>query len=219
MADEEKSQLEKTAEPEKQTSEPRAEAVETTVLAEEQTRDIESLQQEMEKQKKLAEYHLTQWKRTAADLENYRKRMDRERVEWLKFGQADLITKMLTILDDFERAFQTMPAALNGLTWIEGLALIERKLHLIMEQQGLKEIEAVGKPFDPSVHQAVKQEENATHPDGQVIAIIQRGYMLHDRVLRPAMVVVAKNIQNRKGAKENQTAGQAENQEQRNAIK
>nr|MBC7244874.1 nucleotide exchange factor GrpE [Chloroflexota bacterium] len=218
MSEEEKSQVEKTAE-QNQPSEFKADATETTAPAEEQTRDIESLQQEMEKQKKLAEYHLTQWKRTAADLENYRKRVDRERAEWLKFGQADLITKLLAILDDFERAFQTMPAALNSLTWIEGLALIERKLRLIMEQQGLKEIEAVGKPFDPSVHQAVKQEENTTYPDGQVIAIVQRGYTLHDRVLRPAMVVVSKNTQNNKAAEETRAAEQADNQEEHSTTK
>jgi len=162
---------------------------------EEKTVDIEALQQEIEKQKELAKYHLDQWKRTAADLENYRKRTEKERGELVKFGHAVLITKLLPVLDDFDRAFQTLPAAFNSLTWTEGLALIDRKLRLALEQQGLKEIEALGKSFDPALHEALFQEQNNAYPDGQVTAVLQKGYMLHDRVLRPAIVKVARNEQ------------------------
>jgi len=155
--------------------------------------DIEALQRELEEQRDLAKHRLDQWKRAAADLENYRKRVQKEREEWVKFGHAALIGRLLPTLDDFERALQSLPAALSQLTWTQGVGLIGHKLRLALEQHGLKEIKALGKPFDPTRHEAILQEENDACPDGQVLAVLQRGYMLHDRVLRPAMVKVAKN--------------------------
>ncbi|MGC8787609.1 MAG: nucleotide exchange factor GrpE, partial [Anaerolineae bacterium] len=172
MTDEDKSQISNQAEQQEPSAEPQAEVTETITQAEEEAKDITSLQQEIEKQKKLAEYHLEQWKRTAADLENYRKRVDKERADWLKFGQASLFTELLPVLDDLDRAFQTLPAVLRSFSWVEGLALIDRKLRLLLEQRGLKEIETDGKPFDPSVHQAVLHQENNSYPDGQVIATV-----------------------------------------------
>ena len=157
------------------------------------TVDIEALRQELEEQKDLAKHRLDQWKRAAADLENYRKRVQKEREEWVKFGLAALIGQLLPTLDDFERASQSLPAALSHLTWTQGVGLIGRKLRLALDQHGLKEITALGKPFDPTQHEAILQEENDACPDGQVLAVLQKGYMLHDRVLRPAMVKVAKN--------------------------
>jgi molecular chaperone GrpE len=106
-----------------------------------------------------------------------------------------MIVHLLPILDDLERAFQTAPFPLSTLTWTEGLALIDRKLQLVLQQQGLKEIEAVGHPFDPSRHQALLEEQTTAYPDGHVTAVLQKGYMLDDRVLRPAMVKVARNAQ------------------------
>ncbi len=207
MSDKGKSQVANQTEEKQLAEEPQTEVPEAAAQAEEQPQDITSLQQELEKQKNLAEYHLKQWKRTAADLENYRKRVDKERADWLKFGQASLFTQLLPVLDDFDRAFQILPKALQGFSWIEGLTLIDRKLRLVLEQRGLKEIETDGKPFDPSVHQAVLHEESNAYPDGQVIATVQKGYMLHDRVLRPAMVVVAKNTSSKTAeAKENQAS-------------
>lgn len=176
--------------------------------------DVEALRQEIQKQKQLANYHLDQWKRTAADLENYRKRVEKEREELVKFGQAAFITRLLPVLDDFDRAFQTLPAELNTLTWIEGLALIDRKLHLVLEQQGLKEIDALGKQFDPALHQAVLQEDNNAYPDGQVIAVLQKGYTLHDRVLRPAMVKVARNTHSDQTTEAGRSAPAADEQKE-----
>ena len=159
----------------------------------EQTADVQALQQELDKQKELAKRHLDQWKRSAADMENYRKRVEKERAELVKLGPAGLMRTLLPVLDDFERALMTVPDTLGRLTWIEGVALIERKLQVALEQQGLKEIEALGKPFDPVMHEALLQEESKSCPDGHVATVLQRGYVLHDRVLRPAMVKVARN--------------------------
>jgi molecular chaperone GrpE len=162
-------------------------------MEEEPPADIQALEQELEKQKEQSKHHLEQWKRTAASLENYRKRVDRERAELIKSGQAALIAQLLPILDDFERAFQTLPFAPNSFTWTEGLALIDHKLQLVLMQQGLKEIDALGKPFDPARHQALLEEETTEYADGHVMAVLQKGYVLHDRVLRPAMVKIARN--------------------------
>jgi molecular chaperone GrpE len=167
----------------------------TASAAQPEVQAVDTLRQDLEKQKELAKRHLDGWKRAAADLENYRKRVEKEQAELVRFGHAALISQLLPVLDDLERAFQTLPAGLDGFTWIEGLALIDRKLRLVLESQGLKEIEAVGKPFDPLVHEAVLQQESTTYPDGQVIAILQRGYRLHERVLRSAMVRVARNAE------------------------
>jgi molecular chaperone GrpE len=155
--------------------------------------DVEALQQELERQKERSEHNLEQWKRTAANLENYRKRVEKERAELLRSGQATLIAQLLPVLDDFERAFQTVPFALNSFTWTEGLALIDRKLSLILQQQGLEEINALGEPFDPALHHGLMEEETTAYADGHVMAVLQRGYMLHDKVLRPAIVKIARS--------------------------
>lgn len=155
--------------------------------------DTQSLEQEIERLKAESQHHLDQWRRTAANLENYRRRVEKERGEILKAGLATLIAQLLPVLDDLQRAFQTLPSTLRGLTWIDGVALIERKVDVVLEQHGLKEIEALGQPFDPALHQSILQEETSDYPDGQVMAVLQRGYMLHDKVLRPAMVKIAVN--------------------------
>ncbi|MBI3286855.1 MAG: nucleotide exchange factor GrpE, partial [Chloroflexi bacterium] len=96
-------------------------------------------------------------------------------------------------LDDFDRALASLPAELRGMTWLEGIFLIQRKLQLVLEQEGVQPLQVVGQPFDPNLHEAVIHEETSQHPDGHIIAEIQKGYKLGDRVLRPALVKVAKN--------------------------
>jgi molecular chaperone GrpE len=191
MSDEDKEKKEAVGEPETQ-----PEAAAAASATQPEGHAVDALQQELEKQKELAKRHLDGWKRAAADMENYRKRVEREQAELARFGHAVLLMRLLPVLDDLERAFQTLPTELNGFTWVEGLALIDRKLRVALESQGLQEIEAVGKPFDPLLHEAVLQQESTTHPDGQVIATLQKGYKLHERVLRPAMVQVARNAKN-----------------------
>lgn len=146
---------------------------------------------ELEKARAQAHEYLDSWRRTAADLANYRKRVEREREEVARFSTAMLLTRLLPVLDDFERAMATLAPELSQLSWIGGVALIERKLSLILEEQGLKPIPAAGQPFDPAKHEALMREETTAFPDGQVIAELQKGYELHGRVLRPALVKVA----------------------------
>jgi molecular chaperone GrpE len=140
---------------------------------------------------KSAEY-LDNWRRAAADMANYKKRSEKDAGEMTRFANSVLIARLLPVLDDFDRAMQTIPDNLRGLTWIDGVMLISRKMAAVLESEGLKPIEALNKQFDPNVHEAVIHEETDQHEEGTVVAELQKGYKLGDRVLRPTMVKVAK---------------------------
>jgi len=129
--------------------------------------------------------------RMAADFSNYRKRNEAERTEFAKFAKADLITKLLDVLDGYDRALASVPEDVKGQPWVEGMWLVERKLRQILDAEGLEPVESLGKPFDPYVHEAVAHVES-DEPEGTVIAEHQKAYRLHDRVIRPALVSVAK---------------------------
>jgi len=130
-------------------------------------------------------------KRMTADFANYRKRNDAERAEYAKFAKADLIARLLDVLDGYDRALATIPEELKTSTWVEGMWLIERKLRQILEAEGLKSVDSIGQPFDPYQHEAVAHVES-DQPEGTVIDEHQKAYRLHDRVIRPALVTVAK---------------------------
>ncbi len=130
-------------------------------------------------------------KRMAADFANYRKRNESERTEFAKFAKADLIAKLLDVLDGYDRALATVPDDLTRQPWVEGMWLVERKLRSILEAEGLIPVDSLGTPFDPYLHEAVAHVES-DEPEGTVIAEHQKAYRLHDRVIRPALVTVAK---------------------------
>jgi molecular chaperone GrpE len=158
----------------------------------EEVSELEALRQELEEAKAQAAEYLDGWQRARAEFANYKKRNEQERQELFKLANVTLITRLLPIFDDFERAFQTLPSNLLSLTWIDGVALIYRRLQAILEAEGLTPIETEGQSFDPLLHEAVTYEESAEHQEGQIIGEVQRGYKLGDRVLRPALVRVAK---------------------------
>ncbi len=153
---------------------------------------IAALEAELEAARAQAEEYLDQWRRTAAEFANYRKRQEREQAEFVKQANAALIAKLLPVLDDFDLAFEHLPEDVAKSAWVEGFALIRRKLHAILEQEGVTPIEAVGQPFDPTLHEAVSHEESEEVESGHVIAEVRKGYRLGDRVLRPALVRVAR---------------------------
>ena len=107
-------------------------------------------------------------------------------------ANAALIVKLLGVLDDFDRALDNVPPDAHD-SWIEGVKLVERKLRGVLESEGVTPIEAEGQPFDPNLHEAVVHEETTEHRDNTVIDELQRGYRLHDRVIRPSLVRVANN--------------------------
>ncbi len=138
--------------------------------------------------------HKADLQRMAADFANYRKRNEAERTEFAKFAKADLITKLLDVLDGYDRALASVPDDAKGQpgnNWVEGMWLVERKLRQILVAEGLEPIDSLGKPFDPYVHEAVAHVES-DEPEGTVIEEHQKAYRLHDRVIRPALVSVAK---------------------------
>lgn len=151
-----------------------------------------ALKQQLESERAKSAEYLDNWRRAAADFSNYRKRAEKETTEMSKFANGALIARLLPVLDDFDRAFQTIPADLRDLTWVDGIMLISRKLRALMEAEGLKPIEAIGKPFNPNYHEAVIHEESNQAEEGIVIGELQKGYMLNDRVLRPTLVKVSK---------------------------
>ena len=129
--------------------------------------------------------------RTTAEFDNYRKRVDRERREHAERSAAELVEDVLAVLDDFERAL-TVAAPPEANAYRHGVELIHRQLLDLLKRRGVTAVDAVGLDFDPHVHQAVTYDESPGHRDGEVVGELRRGYRLGDRLLRPALVRVAK---------------------------
>jgi len=153
-----------------------------------------ALHQELEEQKAKAAEYLDGWQRARAEFANYKKRIEKEQDDMLRSANGAFITKLLPVMDDFERAFEVLPPGLVGMTWLEGIALIYRKLQMLLEQEGVTVIETKGQMFDPTLHQAVTYEESKEHEEGQIIGQVQKGYKMGDKVLRPSLVRVAKKV-------------------------
>ena len=150
--------------------------------------EIEALQRQLgEAQAKAAE-NLDGWQRAQAEFINYKNRVQRDReMDYLSM-KADIIKKMLPVLDDIERALANRP---EGDSWANGMELIARKFQNILEAENVKRIEAAGQPFDPNFHEAISSEPNEAVESGHVIDVVENGYMLGERVIRPARVRVA----------------------------
>ena len=155
------------------------------------------LEEQVAQAKEDAQRYLASWQRSEADFQNYKRRVEQERDENRRFASTALIMNILPILDDLERALGSLDVRLAGLTWFEGIALIHRKILILLENAGVGIIQAEGQQFDPREHEAVMHAEGE---EGKVLAEVQRGYKLHDRVLRPAMVVVGKAKEEEKPA-------------------
>lgn len=145
----------------------------------------------MDTQAQAAEY-LEGWQRARAEFSNYKKRVDRELQDAYSRAAGDVITRYLTILDDLERALQDVPKDEKTANWAQGIDLIYRKMKAMIEAEGVEVIEAEGQPFDPNLHEAISHEESEELKGGYIIDVVQQGYRMGDRVLRPAMVRVAK---------------------------
>jgi molecular chaperone GrpE len=130
--------------------------------------------------------------RTAAEFDNYRKRIDRERREQAESAAASLLVEILPVVDNLERALQA-PSGPDAAGYRAGVELIHRQLLDTLRKRGVTPIDALGADFDPRIHQAVTQEDSEAHRDGEVMEELQRGYMLGDRLLRPSMVKVARS--------------------------
>ena len=148
--------------PTKTRAEERAESVKTPSRAELSAR-IEELERELADARARGEEHLYNWQRSAADFANFKRRTDEERAIAGQFSTALLISKLLAVLDDFDRALESVPPEADD-PWIDGVKLVERKLRGVLESEGVTPIEAVGLPFDPNLHEAVAHEDTADYP-------------------------------------------------------
>ena len=151
--------------------------------------DIEGLRARLAEEREKTQTYMSNWQRAAADYQNFKRRVEQERTEVGRLVNAAFVINLLPLVDDLERALRTVDAKLAGLTWLDGIWLIYRKFQQVLENAGVKEIQADGQPFDPNVHEAIQE---APGEDGKVLSVVQRGYMLGDRVIRPAMVVVGR---------------------------
>jgi molecular chaperone GrpE len=172
-------------------AEERAEAI-TTPSRSELLEQLQEAERALALAREQADNNLSNWQRAAADFSNYKRRVEEEREATSQFANAILLARLLSVLDDFDRALDTVPPDTHE-AWVEGIRLVERKLRGLLESEGVTPIEAVGRPFDPNLHEAVVHEDTTAHPDNTVIDEVQRGYLLRDRVLRPALVRVANN--------------------------
>jgi molecular chaperone GrpE len=129
--------------------------------------------------------------RALADFDNYRKRIAFEREQLVQFANENIIADTLPILDGFGRALDAAAKMKAGVEMQKGLALIKRQLEDVLKKHGVAEIEALGKPYDPNLHEAILQKEDKGH-EGMILEEMQKGYTLHGRVIRPSMVIVSK---------------------------
>ncbi|MGD0708208.1 MAG: nucleotide exchange factor GrpE [Anaerolineaceae bacterium] len=132
------------------------------------------------------------WQRERADFQNYRKRVERDQEQMRQNITGAVIKKYLVIVDDLGRALKTRPTEGEAATWAEGLELIYHKLEGIMESEGVQRIPAENELFNPNRHEAISHEDSPDHQSGQIIEVVQQGYTIGDRVLRPALVRVAR---------------------------
>ncbi len=135
--------------------------------------------------------NLEGWQRAQAEFANARKRFDKQRIDAYTNAKADVISKLLPAIDDFDRAMDNVPEALENDGWFEGVQLVQRKLGNILEHFNVVPIDAVGQEFDPNVHEALSQEPSDEFESGAVTRELQKGYKVGDRVIRPSLVYVA----------------------------
>jgi molecular chaperone GrpE len=149
---------------------------------------LEALKKQLEESEAKASEFRDSWMRAQAEFQNYKKRLERDNEMMYVSMKGDIIKKILPVLDDLERALQSRPED-NG--WSNGIELVTRKLQNMLEVEGVKKIEAQGTQFDPNFHEAISHEQHDDFESGHVIEVVQSGYMLGERVLRPALVRVA----------------------------
>lgn len=153
---------------------------------------VQNLQQELADAQQKANEYLDGWQRARAEFANYKKRVERDQAQAQQTASGAILKRYLPIVDDTERALKNRPQDGEGALWAQGIELVYRKMLTLLESEGVKPMQAEGAPFDPNLHEAVMMEDSDQYESGQVTAVLQQGYILGDRVLRPAMVRVAR---------------------------
>ncbi|MBN2550946.1 MAG: nucleotide exchange factor GrpE [Anaerolineales bacterium] len=154
--------------------------------------ELETLRLELAETRAKAEEYLDGWQRARAEFANYKKRQEREQAQAYQTTSGNIIKRYLEVIDDLERALKNRPQGGDGESWANGIELVYRKLLAILESEGVKPMGSQGQVFDPAYHEAITSEENDHFESGQIIEVVKQGYLLGDRVLRPALVRVAR---------------------------
>ncbi len=157
----------------------------------------QTLSEQLEEQRAKADDYKDKYLRSLAEFDNYRKRIERDRERDTILYKMDVLRRLLPVVDDFDRALKHVSPELAENDWLQGIALVARNLHGLLESLGVVPMEVVGKPFDPNYHSALIQEPSDEHPVGTVMEEYQRGYLLADQVLRPATVIVSSGPKSR----------------------
>lgn len=153
---------------------------------------IDELKKQLEKCAAQSKEYFDGWQRERADFSNYKKRVDRDQTQNNLNAVGNAAKKFLVVMDDLERALKNRPATEEGATWAQGIELIYHKMQSILEADGVKQMGIEGELFDPTRHEALTHEDSPAHQSGQIIEVIQNGYIIGDKVLRPALVRVAR---------------------------
>jgi molecular chaperone GrpE len=152
----------------------------------------EVAQLELEKAAAQAAANLDGWQRERAEFSNFKRRIEREQAQQHQVLTGEILKKYLVILDDLELALKNKPREGEGAAWAEGISLIARKLQSVVEAEKVERICENNVPFDPNLHEAISNEENPDFESGYIIEVVRQGYKLGERILRPAMVRVAR---------------------------
>lgn len=159
---------------------------------EEQLKTASELEAQLAEEKKKGDEYLDNWRRTAAEFQNYKRRMDKDKADYAQYANERLLKRLLDVLDSFDFGFKAMPDDVKNAPWGEGMRAVQRQIEKILESEGVTPIETQGQAFDPKVHEAMFYEPAPGANEGQILDELQRGYRLNDRVLRPSRVKVAK---------------------------
>lgn len=151
----------------------------------------EMLNEEILKQKEEAQRNYDNYLRALAEVENTKKRGARDREEYLKFANVNMVKKILPIIDDLHRAIEIARASRDVEALVKGVEMVASRMEEALRGEGVTAIESVGKPFDPQYHEALTVEASEEHPENTVIEQFQTGYVMHDRVIRPSLVKVS----------------------------
>ncbi len=181
------------ADPPHQDGETTAQGDQETIMESVSTEEYNQLQEDLEQAQQKAEENLEGWRRERAEFSNYRKRVERDQAQLSGNITGEVVKKYLVIMDDLARALKTRPTEGEGASWSQGIELIYRKLQNILEAEGVIRISAEeGQEFNPEIHEAISHEENPNHEGGEIIEVVQPGYQIGDRIIRPALVRVAR---------------------------
>lgn len=160
-------------------------------------KEAEQLKKELEETKKKAEEYLNGWKRVKADYLNREKEIEKEKIDWVKFANLELILQLLTILDSFDEAIKHIPEDLKENDWLKGILQIKQQFENFLTTQGVEKIKTVDEKFNPELHEAVEKKPLPSEAQGAkeeieniIIEEIEAGYLMHNQVIKPAKVII-----------------------------